>query len=218
MIDNTTQDLKPLSVASTMPMEYNLNERRGSQLNQQQLHQQQPPSALKSGVEREVTVKTVTFSDDLLQEHTFAPSNASSPFPPMTTSSDMVFDMSVPCSTAMNQAVNSMMPQVNKRVSLDLQPQTQQQIPLLAVTPAEEKKKPVRTNGLQDFEPQVVEGEEPLSLARLRWMAAFNKIVSQLDIGDPEMVSTFIISFNGFALTMSFSFSPFDDDVYRLFI
>ena len=228
--------LFPTTQAGQTANDYNVSPRRASLLNQQQNetqvqsqqqqlhHQQQPPSALKTDVSREPTTKSVTFSDQLLQEHTFAPSTASSPFPP-TTMSDMshqplmngVLDSSgIKTSTtdsyaAMNghhthqyndtSSVSSVVtsvsgdamisvPEAVKRPSLD----SQQQIPVVAITPAVDTtttgKKAIRTNGLQDFEP--TEGLEDMSLARLRWMAAFNKIVSELDLGDPDLVSSIL--------------------------
>ena len=63
-----------------------------SQLQQQQ-QQVPPPSALRSEAKGPSEAKTVTFSDQLLQEHTFNPSNASSPFPQhdASNSTDLMF-------------------------------------------------------------------------------------------------------------------------------
>jgi hypothetical protein len=208
---------------------------QGRRASQSQFQQQndgvlQPASVLKtSETSHQQTTKTVTFSDNLLQEHTFAPSNATSPFPSSSTISEQHItngmievktsimnnvdayatingtqqhlnqnhqynDSSV--NLAVSGDVMIAVPEVSKRSSIS----SFDKIPVVAVTPAPDtspvvielkEKKPIRTNGLQDFEP--TEQIEGMNLPRLRWMAAFNKIVSELDLGDPDMVSTFFM-------------------------
>lgn len=212
------------SAGQTVVDNYSQGRRASQSLYQEQQQVSQPASVLKtSEASHQSTAKTVTFCDDLLQERTFAPSNASSPYPESTISDTHIMNgtaVDVKTSVNNNDPYTDMngyqqqhnqynetsvapavsgdvmiaVPEVSKRSSIS----SFDKIPVVAVTPATDAttpvvvgiqaKKPIRTNGLQDFEP--TEQIEGMNLARLRWMAAFNKIVSELDLGDPDMVST----------------------------
>ena len=215
---------------------------QSSYLTQQQQQQQAaPPSALRSEAKGPSEAKTVTFSDQLLQEHTFSPSAASTPFAThesLATSSGSILplhsdqehpdgdllgkgsataasaaaatgDVSFVDSKQQQQAVGptSFPPTQHQQmieqnlmlnggtsngISANLlmttstskdQEQEQQSAvevatkPRKASTDRTQEPSSDRLTGLRGFEPDSLEG---MSLARIRWLAAFNKLVSEM--------------------------------------
>lgn len=181
----SNHSITPPALMVSGPQE-NYEGRRASILSQSQ----QPAGVLKtqeSSLMPTTTTahKTVTFSDQLLQEHTFPPSNASSPFPPehgggvtMMNGQVMGDTSSVTPVTSMSGDLMIAVPEVKRSPSMERQNFQRQQLG-----------QQIRTTGLQDFEPPPEE-REGMSLPRLRWMAAFNKIISEIDT--TELVSRMI--------------------------